>query len=103
MRPCIDCGTPTRGTRCPRCELGKRHARAIINRTYTRYWRRLRVERLLLDRGVCQRCGGRADTVHLSPALQGRHDLATLEDCVSLCRRCHGAIDAPRSRRGGGQ
>jgi hypothetical protein len=38
-----------------------------------------------------------ANTVHIDPRLGRNHDLATLADCISMCRQCHGAIDGARA------
>jgi 5-methylcytosine-specific restriction endonuclease McrA len=50
----------------------------------------------------CQRCGKTGDrhtlTVHLNPALGGDHLAASRDDLTTLCRSCHGSIDAPRAR-----
>lgn len=69
----------------------------------TAHWQRLRRARLEVDGYACQirreGCTGRATTVHLDPSLGGDHRAAMIDDCVSACHRCHGAIDAPRATR----
>jgi hypothetical protein len=64
-------------------------------------WRHLRKARLEHDGYRCQLrlagCRSRATTVHLDPALGGHHDLATIDDVVSACGRCHGHADGGRA------
>ena len=99
-RPCIDCGTPTNGTRCPahqRDADARRHAKQQAHGRDTARWRQLRVLVLNRDRHRCQRCGKPGNTVHLDPRLKGNHTLATPNHCVTLCRSCHGVLDAPRA------
>jgi 5-methylcytosine-specific restriction endonuclease McrA len=51
------------------------------------------------DGHQCQHCGTSRDlTVHLDPNLAGNHFAATIDDCITVCRACHGTIDAPRAR-----
>jgi 5-methylcytosine-specific restriction endonuclease McrA len=55
------------------------------------------------DGYACRQCGITGDrhtlTVHLNPALDGDHLVATRDDLTTLCRSCHGSVDAPRSRQ----
>ncbi len=108
LQPCLDCGTPTVGTRCPAHDHdGDRRAARVSVYGYGRaHWQRLRKQRLAVDGYQCQLglsgCTGQATHVHLNPALEGRHDDATLADCVSACASCSGAIDAPRATPGVG-
>jgi 5-methylcytosine-specific restriction endonuclease McrA len=78
-----------------RAQLSKRHG------LKTAYWRKLRQQALARDGGLCALrhpgCTGRAETVHISAHLHGNHLAATLSDCRSACRRCHGKQDAPRA------
>jgi 5-methylcytosine-specific restriction endonuclease McrA len=80
-----------------RAELSKKHGLT------TAYWRNLRRQALERDGGLCTfrhpGCTGQAETVHIGAHLGGNHLLATLVDCRSACRRCHGKEDAPRARR----
>jgi 5-methylcytosine-specific restriction endonuclease McrA len=80
-----------------RAYLGKRNA------TKTTYWRKLRVLALQRDNYRCTLrhpgCTERANTVHIDPRLKGNHLAATLNDCRSACRHCHGVEDAPRANR----
>lgn len=66
----------------------------------------LRARTLERDQHLCQAqlpgCTHKATTVHIRPALDGDHRQATLHDCISLCHRCHGRIDGPRSPGGRG-
>lgn len=104
VRLCAGCGRAIDNglTRCPACATADNRRRAILNikrGTNTSRWRKLRAHAVGRD-GWCQRCGTSADlTVHLDPALAGDHRAATAADVVVLCRRCHGALDAPRASR----
>ena len=112
LRPCLDCGRPTTGTRCDQCaepiETADNHRRQEIAREHglhSSHWRTLKKERLELARGMCELrlngCTGKAMTVHLAPALAGDHRTATLSDCRAACLHCHGVVDAPRASRRG--
>lgn len=87
-------------TRCPDCtrlDNQRRAARNVKRGTNTRRWRKLRAYAIQRD-GGCVRCGTTHDlTVHLDAALAGDHRQATSADVVTLCRSCHGSIDAPRA------
>jgi 5-methylcytosine-specific restriction endonuclease McrA len=89
-----------------RAENSRRAQKAKRAGIKTGYWRKVRLARLQLDGGLCtfrlDGCTGRAETVHLDPALGGDHSRATMENTRSACRHCHGVVDAPRSHRGGG-
>lgn len=112
MRRICGCGAtiPATYARCAACvrrDNARRHAKQRAQGKDTRAWDRLRRARLALDGYRCQDCGKRTDlTVHLEPMihldfdLQLRHDLATIDDVVTLCRRCHGHRDAPRAKGG---
>jgi len=97
LRPCRGrCGRhiPAGQTFCPDCGSRDQERRRSMHRSH---WRRLRTERLALDQHTCQSCGQPANTVHLRPELHGNHDAATPDDCITLCRSCHGTVDAPRA------
>jgi len=64
----------------------------------TARWRGVREAAYRRDGYACVRCGDRGDlTGHLAPVLGGRHELATSDDVTTLCRSCHGVVDAPRA------
>jgi hypothetical protein len=92
-RPCLDCGTPTDGSRCPDHAIRYGYA--------TPHWQAVRKQRLALDRHLCRLqhdgCTVRATTVHLDPNCNGNHLLATLDNTVSACLHCHGIEDGPRA------
>ena len=103
LRACIDCGRPTaQGNRCP-IHVGphkqQRAAKVKASGTSKPHWRRLRLQALERDNHTCRRCGRPAVSVHIAPHLGRNHDRATLGDCESLCRSCHGAIDGARAHR----
>jgi hypothetical protein len=93
LRPCLDCGRPTIGPRCPAHTTDYGYA--------SLHWQRVRAARLQVDGHLCQfnypGCIGHATTVHLAPELAGDHSLATLETTRSACHHCHGIEDAPRA------
>lgn len=66
LKPCLTCGRPSSGSRCP--------AHALRNGS-TRAWRRLRTEILLRDGSRCQVCGRPAAEVdHITPLVDGGTD-----------------------------
>jgi hypothetical protein len=99
-RACLECGRPTsNGNRCPE--------HAIRYGYTTPHWQTVRKQRLAYDGHLCQLrrddgCTVRATTVHLDPACNGNHALATLDNTVSACLHCHGVEDAPRASGGRG-
>ncbi len=97
--------TRRRQHRCP--EHQRQANRASYQKSkaqghFTRGWKQLRLQRLAVDGHRCQLrrpgCTVVATTVHLDPSLRGEHRLATLENTLSACRRCHGSVDAPRAK-----
>ena len=80
LRPCLDCGRPTRnGSRCTE------HATSY---GYTSsHWQQVRASRLAFDGHRCQLrhpgCTGRATSVHLDPACNGDHALASIQNTTS--------------------
>jgi 5-methylcytosine-specific restriction endonuclease McrA len=105
LRTCIDCGRPTADARHNRCldhaeqHRQRRAAKVKASGTSHPHWRKLRLQALERDSHTCRRCGYPAVSVHISPHLGRNHDLATLADCTSMCRHCHGAIDGARAHR----
>lgn len=106
MRPCLDCGRPSHGARCPdheRVQNQRRHEKAKANGLYSLHWRNLRDAVFMRSAGLCELridddCRSIMETVHLDPALEGDHLAATPEDCKAACLHCHGVVDAPRAR-----
>lgn len=109
------CGTVTRDRVCPRgCQRAddrRRHERQRTHGRDTRAWRRLALAAKIVAGFRCQHCGSAEDpsdprtklTVHLDPALEGNHAIATLADVEVVCASEHGSIDAPRSTGGSAQ
>jgi hypothetical protein len=93
MRPCLKCGRPTTGTRCPEHAIRYGYA--------TSHWQTVRKQRLASDGWLCRLrhdgCTVRATTVHLDPHCNGNHLLATLDNTVSACLHCHGVEDGSRA------
>jgi 5-methylcytosine-specific restriction endonuclease McrA len=103
VRLCAAAGCRAVVTSRGRCPEHRRQAEAQklakrqLHKRNTASWRRLATVVKARD-GRCVDCGtDNGLTVHLDPALQGRHDLATTDDCVTLCRRCHGIRDGGRA------
>jgi 5-methylcytosine-specific restriction endonuclease McrA len=93
LRPCITCGRPTSGSRCP--------AHTLRNGS-TRSWRRIRAQILALDNYRCQICDEPATEVdHIRPVADGgthhrsngTHHRSNLR---SLCHEHHAACHAER-------
>lgn len=84
----------------------RRRARNVTDRRNTRHWRRLSASRRRHDNDTCQLCGRHKSelrpneriTVHLARYMNGRHDIATLDDCCTACSTCHGHTDGGESR-----
>jgi 5-methylcytosine-specific restriction endonuclease McrA len=98
------------GAHCPPCQQQRDRAHSARSNAKSREqgrttsrWRRLRLQVLARDGYTCQRCGAQPHPsqlhAHLDPRLAGDHWIATVDDCTTLCRSCHGTIDAPRSTR----
>jgi 5-methylcytosine-specific restriction enzyme A len=102
LRPCLTCGTPTRGTYCAACDVDRvrRRARQVAHGRNTSAWREL--SRLARQaQPWCADCGATAGLgVHLHPARHGEHRGATLADVQVLCRSCHGKRNGARARKG---
>lgn len=101
---CPTCGTPS--PRPGLCEFHRARAQALKQhkdraRGYgSPHWQQVRRQVLARD-GRCMRCGSLEDlTVHLDPGLKGNHAIAESRDALTLCRSCHGSLDAPRSSNG---
>ena len=81
LKPCITCGTPSRGSRCP--------AHTLRNGS-TRAWRTLRAEILYRDAYRCALCPRAASEVdHIVPIAEGGTDDPS--NLRSLCHDCHAA------------
>ncbi len=89
---------------CPSCQRAddqRRNAKRKASGRTTAAWNRLRTAAIDRDGYACRRCGRSGTvgtlTVHLRPELSGNHWTATLDDLETLCRSCHGSVDAPRA------
>lgn len=94
LKPCLDCGEPSEGTRCDehrRAQVRDR-SRARTRRTDTARWKRLS-RRLRKLSPFCEFCGA-TDTLsvdHIIPVSQ-RPDLEyVIDNCRILCRSCNSA------------
>ena len=108
LKLCPRCGCTMESTRklcleCQRVDDRRRNAKRRESGRTTAAWQRLRFAALRRDSYACQRCGQTGTrhtlTVHLRPELRGNHRIAALDDLTTLCRSCHGSVDAPRSSR----
>ena len=98
--------SPTK-PRCPACQQARdkilnarSNQKAQAQGRTTAHWKRLRIQVLVRDEYTCQRCGSHSNlSAHPDPRLGGNHFIATRDDCTTLCRSCHGTVDAPRARR----
>ncbi len=98
MCPRCERTMPMRAGVCDSCRKAdniRRTKKARASRRDSYHWRRLR-EQAKRATGCCQACGATSDlSVHVIGV--GNHRSATLADCVTLCRSCHGRADAPRA------
>lgn len=58
-------------------------------------WAKVRVQALVRDRGLCQRCGAEATDVHHRQGRVGDR-MFRLDLLVSVCRACHDWIELNR-------
>ena len=78
----------------------KRNTRQAGYGYSTKHWQQVKRAVLERDDHTCRMCLGMDDlTVHLSPAYGGNHAIAHMDDCVTLCRVCHGITDGARASR----
>jgi 5-methylcytosine-specific restriction protein A len=100
MKPCLACGRPAAGSRCPeharvertRIERARAPRPSPAQRGYGSAWSRTsRAIRAAV--GACARCGSTLDLTvdHVEP----HSDAAGFR---VLCRRCHSAVGARRDR-----
>lgn len=79
-------------TDCTREDNKRRNAKRSAHGRTTSAWRRFRNANI---GNACERCGtGENLTYHYRPG--GKHSFNP-DDYSTLCRRCHGAVDAPRA------
>lgn len=102
---CPRCGTTgaERGL-CPDCQRAddrRRNTKRRNSGRSTQRWQQLRLAAFHRDGYACRQCGVTGTrhtlTAHLRPEAAGDHWRATLADLTTLCRHCHGTVDAPRA------
>lgn len=106
LRPCIDCGAPSAGTRCADHEAEARTRRERDRPPRTdeqgrRPWRwRTLSARLRRMVGECERCGSTAglSVDHLVPTSMGGEVFPPWSGLRVLCRPCHGKVWAEQRR-----
>jgi len=90
LKPCIDCGRPSTGSRCPE---------HTIRNGSTRAWRTTRAAILARDGHACVLCGQPGREVdHVVPVSAGGGDEPS--NTRTLCRDCHArrqSIGAPHN------
>lgn len=92
-RPCIDCGEPTNGPRCPQHRLPKPPKASPAERGYDERWRKLsKIARVMWP--YCNNCGSTEDLTadHLRPGKV----VESLDDIQVLCRSCNSRKGRPR-------
>lgn len=104
-RPCVDCGEPSPGTRCPDCTpVHERRNGSASERGYDSTWRRLSARARRLS-PLCQDCGSveNLSTDHTPEAWQRKAEGKAIRLCdvAVLCARCQarrGPARGPRAR-----
>lgn len=86
MRPCLECGSPTKGTRCPLHEAARQHVRNQARTQYRGSWRAYSKAR---RRGAvaCPRCG-----VFFDQADRKRRSTTDHTTGLVLCQSCNSSI-----------
>ena len=100
MLPCLDCGMPTRSSRCPSCAEKRLQAlppsvkEKTSARGYGADWQR--VSRLVLerDRWTCYRCqkklsGSDATVDHIVPLSKDPSLRLEMSNLAACCRSCN--------------
>jgi 5-methylcytosine-specific restriction protein A len=92
LRPCLSCGTVTKGSRCAKCQSERNRGRGSAHaRGYTRRWTGLsrRYRRFVpyceLRYEGCQRVA--VDVDHTVPLRAGGRSVWA--NCTAVCRPCH--------------
>jgi 5-methylcytosine-specific restriction endonuclease McrA len=80
------------------------HANQCAAGRNTQHWRHVRLAVMRRDDYTCRICKRTRDDfeqgerleVHLDPSYGGMHHAAKVEDCITVCNRCHGRL--PKGR-----
>ena len=98
MMPCLGCGIPSKGSRCPACNAQYQESnprvRATSNeRGYDYAWQKVRVAVLRRDNWTCHYCqkllkNSDATVDHLVPLSRGG-DRLNQDNLVAACRSCN--------------
>lgn len=110
LKPCLECGTPSDGARCPKhaapivaADNARRNAKTVAHGVKRAHFQRIRKQRLELTGFYCELrlpgCTMNATTAHLDEKLEGNHDAATIDDVKSACLHCHGVADGARAHK----
>lgn len=89
MRPCLDCGRPTSGSRCPAHQRDYERRRGTpAERGYDKAWRALVANAISLTPWCCE-CGSTDDLTgdHIVPLSKGGRSVAS--NVRVLCRSCN--------------
>lgn len=91
LKPCLECGEPADGTRCPDHPAPDRSSRKHLHIWRSRRWTRLS-KRLRRMQPWCSTCGSRDDlTVDHRVPLNRGGDPFDLDNLDVLCRPCNSA------------
>ncbi len=97
LKPCLDCGCRTAGSRCATCQQRRDHARnrGPAQQARLKISRAQRQHVYARDRHRCVDCGTRHDLTldHLTPLAHHVKHHYTDDELATRCRRCN-------SRRG---
>jgi 5-methylcytosine-specific restriction endonuclease McrA len=87
LKPCLDCGRITTGSRCPSCRRQSPYQQPE--------WRRLSDFVVARD-GSCRECGSRRYLAahHVIPRKEGGADHPS--NLIALCASCHARLEAPQ-------
>ena len=98
VKPCLDCGTLSSGSRCPACARARTRARNQTNPYRTGKWRTL-ARKVVARAGHCATCGSthRLTAHHDIPRTAGGADHAS--NLIVLCAPCHSRLEAARRKR----
>ena len=98
LMPCLICGIPTKGSRCPQCDAiykanNPRIRATPTERGYDARWKRIRIQVLNRDQWSCHYCGkkisGSDATVDHQIAISNGGAMHDPLNLVAACRSCN--------------
>lgn len=93
--PCLGCGIPTNGSRCPACAIPRTARRLAKNaQAYDHEWRKVRLAILNRDHWTCYLCSKRligfdATVDHLVPVSVSPELRLEPRNLAACCRKCN--------------